>query len=40
MEVNILTEILFGFGIGLGCAIVASGFAMVMHSFQTVGDVG
>lgn len=39
MEVNILTEVLFGFGIGLGCAFVSTGFFLVLKSFQTVADV-
>jgi len=40
VEINILTEILFGFGIGLSCAYVSTAFSKVFTAFQTVGDLG
>ena len=40
MEVNVLTEVLFGFGIALACALVSTGFKLVLRSFQTVADAG
>jgi len=40
MEINILTELLFGFGIGLSLAFVATGFRYVLKSFSTVADAG
>ena len=40
MEINILSEVLFGFGIGLSVAFVSSGFKYVLRSFQTVADAG
>jgi len=40
MEVNVLAEVLFGFGVSLCLGFVAWGLRMVIHSFQTVGDAG
>ncbi|MDD5482240.1 MAG: hypothetical protein PHP98_01120 [Kiritimatiellae bacterium] len=40
MEINVLTELLFGFGIGLSLAFLATGFRYVLKSFSTVGDSG
>lgn len=38
MEVNILTEVLFGFAIALTCGFVAYGFHMIGRTFRMVGD--
>jgi len=40
MEVNILTEILFGFGVALACGLVATGLRLVLNSFRLVADAG
>ena len=40
MEINILTEILFGFSIALTCGFVAFGFSMILRTFRMVGDLG
>jgi len=40
MEINILVEVLFGFGIALTCGFVAYGFSMIGRTFRMVGDAG
>lgn len=37
---TVLTELLFGFGIGLSLAFVATGFRYVLKSFSTIADAG
>lgn len=39
MEVNVLTEILFGFGIALGIGLIGMGFKLVLRSFEIAADI-